>query len=243
MAIARGATFTTNPQTVLAADGNFNHTVDSGTTILLLAVALEGLEVINPVPVWDSAGVNETFTLIHANPAGIDNGDMRLSIYGIVNPTAKTAQIDLNWNGSADPSWGGAFNYNGGITTSVAAAALFISEDQNNGFTGNQSVHASGGAAGNALIWFGAGQGFDMSPMAQSAGTTFTEVVDEETGGGGTADFGVGFMELLDSAPSAITVDYGASDENASIYIQLVVAAAGGSIPVIQHHRQTIGVR
>lgn len=233
MAGSRLATVTTNPLTVLSADGNFNHTVDANTKIVLLFVALEGIEAINPTPVWDAATANETFVIVRDTGAQVDNGDMRLYVYGIVNPTAKTAQISLDWDGSADPAWAGAINYDGIITTSVANAALFITDDVNNAVS-TQSIHASGGTAGNVLIWFGAGQGFDMSPMAQTAGTTFTEIVDEETGGSGVADFGVGVFELINSAPSAITVDYGANDENASIFLQLVASSTGSIINQLQ---------
>lgn len=237
--VTRGAT-TTNASltgTISNADGNFSHTVDSGTTLTLLTVCLEGLEIVNPTPVWDSATANETFTLVHDNGLQADNGDVRCYAYGLVSPTAKTAQIDLDWNGSALQVCIHAVNYAGTETSSVAAATNFLSEDVNATPSGSM-VHASAGTAGNALVMFGCAIGGDMDPATQSAGTTFNEIFDGATGTDTTSDASYWYGDLGNQAPSAITVDWAGNDENSSIFIEIVAASGGSStIPVIMHHR------
>ncbi len=232
MPVTRGATVSTNPITALTSDATFSHTVDTGTTLLLVEIGHNagGFE-LSAVPQFN--GVN--LTLIHDVGAGAGS-DVRVYLYGMVSPAVVTADVAITFTAANNPIWASAVNYLGTVTSSVAAAALFLSEDNNTVGTPT-SVHESGGSAGNALIYYGQFHGADGTPASNASG--FTEVFDTETGGGSNADDdAVNMAELLDAAPAAITVTWSSTDENASIYIELVAAAAGGILMPASHDIQ-----
>jgi len=230
--ITRLATVSDNSiSTIGHTDGSFTHTVDAGTDLLFLTISLDAAETITAEPVWDSAGVNEAFTLIHASTSSSTSGDMRNFTYGIVSPTAKTATISVTYSAN-DFSNGNAINYKGTDTASVAAAVNHIDEDVNDGAGGTTTtVLTSGGSAGNALVASACFRGGGDSGLPVSNNASFTEVLEDETGGSSTGDLTYYVAELLDAAPSGITVTWNESDENCGQLNELVApsAAAGPS--------------
>jgi len=239
MPVTRGATVSNRKITENATDANHAHTVDASTTLLLILVTYRGNESLNGAPNWNTT---EDFTLIHKTTGHIDSSDMVAEFWGLVSPTVKTDTVAIDFLTATNPAFACSLNYLGTEAASVAAATNFLSQDVNLSGT-SQAVHASGGSAGNALIMGGAANGQDMTPATQSVGDSFTEIFDTETGPSNTADQGIWVGELLSLVPSAITLDWVTSDENSTILIELVAAAAASSIPVIQRHRMNIGVR
>ena len=222
MAVTRGATVTDKQISANTTNGNFNHTADANTTLMILYVALEGNEGDPTTPIWDVAGDNQTFTVIHNEGQTGANADCRSIFYGLVNPitTGSEKLITMTYETNVNPAWTAAVNFLGTDTSSVANATNFLSVDQNTGAT-NISVHASAGSAGNALLVGGHGQGNDMQPASNDE--SFTEIFDIQTGGSPTADFAGYLAELLDSAPSAVEIDWAETDENCSIFIEILV--------------------
>jgi len=229
MAVGTLGTITSSPLNTSTATLDFSHTVDSGTILLYLAIHMEGNEAMSAAPIWDEATANEVFTLI--NDSGVlTASDVRVYTYGLINPTAKTATIKVRLSSPGNPSWCGARNYDGCESASVAAATNHLSDHADTTNT-DLAVHASAGSAGNALVMSGSLQGGDGSPAAQTVGTAFTELVDANTGTTGTAEFSVWYGELLNSAPSAISVQWGVLDQHTSSFTEIVAAAvAGGGI-------------
>lgn len=226
-----------NPISAATGTGDFTHTIDSGTTLTVLSVSIEGDNSMLAAPIWDEATANEVFTLL--NDSGVQSAsDVRTYVYGIVSATAKTATIKVRTTSAEDPWWCVARNYQGTVISSVAAAMLHITDDVNTLGTSTQAVHASGGTSGNALVCVGAAQGADMSPVSQSVGTTFTEVYDTTTGADNVLDFAVYYGELLNSAPSAITLDWTTQDQNTTTFFQ-IVALASGITPAVAYHHYT----
>ncbi len=217
MSVTRGATISDTKITATTTDGSIAHTVDSGTDLLLVYIGTEGGEAISGTPQWSLGG---NLTLIDQFGASGNAGDCIGYWYGLVSPASGAGTVTITFTSNVNPAWTAAINYIGVDTASVAAATNFLSEDVNDTAT-STAVHASAGTAGNALIFGGHGQGEDMNPSSNATG--FTEVFDTQTGTSKTADFACNISELLDSAPAAITVTWGASDENTSGYIELVI--------------------
>lgn len=229
MSVSILGSLSSNPISAATGTGDFSHTVPAGTELLLLAITVEGDGAILATPIWDEAVANEVFTLI--NDSGLQSAaDVRVLTYGLINPTAKTATVKVRLSAAENPWWCAARNYAGVDTASVAAATNHLSDDVNLLGTSGQGVHASGGSAGNALVLIGAAQGQNMSPVSQSVGTTFTEIVDATTGPDNVVDFAIYWSELLNSAPSAITIDWAVADQNTTTFLELVAASAGGVI-------------
>ena len=226
MAVTRGATISDTKITAASTDGSITHTVDSGTNLLLVYIGTEGGEAISGTPQW-SLGGGENLTLIDQFGASGSAADCVGYWYGLVSPTPGSGTVTITFTSNVNPAWTAAINYIGTDTASVAAATNVLSEDVNDTAT-STAVHASAGTAGNALIFGGHGQGEDMNPSSNA--TSFTEVFDIQTGTSKTADCGCNISELLDSAPADITVTWGASDENTSGYIELVLPATGRTV-------------
>ena len=232
MAVTRGATTTGASNSVIDdTDASISsHTVDSGTTLLLVSLHIMADAAISGVPQW-SLGGGENMTLVHASTAG-GAGDVRTYVYGLVSPTGGAGSVSTTITAASDYSYSSAVNYIGTETASVAAATNFLSEDVNDTAT-NTSVHASAGSSGNALYFAGNIKGGDGSPA--SNGSSFNELFDTNTGASTSNDGSVYVADLLDSAPSAITVTWAVIDENSSIYIEIVAAAASASKLVVLH--------
>ncbi len=233
MAITRGTTISDIKISANASNFDFSHTVDTGATLLLVYVGMEGNESIdeatNP-PQW-SLGGGEALTKISDSGSTGNNADCRSQWWGLVNPTAGAGTVRLrSGSGNHNPMWGAAVNYLGTIAGSVAVAVNVLSTDNNTDAT-STAVHGSAGTPSSALIFGGHGQGQDMAPSSNATG--FTEVFDTTTGGSNSADFACNISELLDAAPEAITVTWTVSDENCSIYLELRAKYIASGTPSI----------
>lgn len=241
MAVSVLGSSSDNKLTANTTIGDFTHTVDSGTTFLILVQHLEGNEASHStVPVWDSAGANEDFVLIGDSGLVGSGSDVRVYTWGIVSPTAGTSKtVTVRTAANSNPWWVMSRNYAGTEVGTVGAATNLLTHDQNT-TPGTTGVHASGGASGSALIVHGSLQGNDGHPASNSGG--YTEIYDTETGPDVTPDFSIYYAELLDSAPSAVTITWGASDQNTSSHVEILPASGGGGgdVPVFHHHRTLI---
>ncbi len=222
MAISRVGSETLHQVQLGEESSVFAHTTTSDTDLLILgfvAFANEDIHVSSPV---DFDGVD--MTEIHATTSSNSSNDCRAWVYGLVSPGAKTANITVEWLLDVNAVCLYCINYKGCVNTSVAAATSFLTEDVNNDPSAT-SVHASGGSAGNSLLYVGCGKGFDMHPV--SPDNSFSILVDDESGGGDSNDTSIAVCEKLNSGASALTVTWSVSDENASAFIELVAAAGG----------------
>lgn len=200
------------------------HTTTSDTDLLLVCVITLGNENVTGTPTFDS----DNLTLIH--DVGQNNSsDVRIQIWGIVSPGAKTATVSVDFISGVDPSVLAMINYKDVDTASVAAATNFINDDVNDVPT-STGVHASGGSLGNTLFVVGGGIGADMQPA--SVDNSFVEIWDEQTGTSTSTDLGHIGAELLTGLGSGVTITYAVSDENTSVLIELValVAAQDGIV-------------
>jgi hypothetical protein len=225
MAISRLSTVSQNKITASTSTLDFTHTVDTGTDLLIVAIALEGDEELSfPTgwPVWDSAGVNESLTQIRDTGDTGSAGDVRVYVYGLVSPTAKTATISMTSSSNVNPAWCCAVNYSGVDTASVAAATDYISEDVNTGATNNTALTATGITAGDFQFAVAAFQGQDGNPASQP-GDLWAEVIDDTTGGSNSADFAVAFYDTttFTDDDSSITIQWSVSDENTGVRVRL----------------------
>lgn len=197
------------------------HTVTSGTTVLVIAIGIRAN--IEPTAVdWNG----NALTLVHDLDNSTSSADVAAEVWCLDSPSAATGNITYDTGGTVNPDWIIAVNYHDTATGTCTTTVSNLNEDINTTAT-NTSVHASGGTAGNALFFVGVGCGDDMDPMSNDAGAT--ELYDTPGTGGGAgncADLGAYFAELLDSAPSAITVTYNATDENAGGWFQVLAAGA-----------------
>jgi hypothetical protein len=222
MAVTQVGSATIDLQSETTSQASFSHTVGSGTTLLIITVHITADESVTGTPTWNT---NEDFTLIDVTTASASDLDTVTYVYGLVDPTATTANIVVNLTTSSEMLGVVAVNYSGTETASVAAATNFLSEDVNDSAAEtNVSVHASAGNSGNALFMAATGKGADLSPASQTVGNTFTEICDEPTNGSATADVAIWVGHLLNNAPSAITLTWALTDSNASTYIEIVAA-------------------
>ena len=219
MAVTRVGSETIDNSSANRDPASFSHTTTSDTDLLLVCVLIEGNEAVDGTPTFDSSNL----TLIRDTGDTTSNSDVRIYVWGIVTPGAKTATISVNFTSNVNPSAICCINYSGVNATSVATATNFISEDINTTAT-STGVHASGGSANHALFVVGCGQGNDMQPAAVD--NSFVEVWDEETGTNSASDFGHIGAELLTGAPSAVTITYGSptTDQNTSVFIELLAS-------------------
>lgn len=225
-AVTRGATVSTNMDSAdPVTDATISHTVDSGTTLLVISVCTKAESSVSGTPQW-SLGGGENLTLIDATTSSGLTGDQATEVWGLVSPTSGSGSVSITI-GSTDNVGVTAVNYIGTVTSSVGDATNFLSEDVNDSAT-TTSVHASAGTSGNALYLSGCFRGEDGNPTSNNA--SFNEVVETITGTeNNTNDSSIYIADLLDAAPSAITATWSADDENASTYIEIVAAAAATS--------------
>ncbi len=203
---------------------DLSHTVTTDTTLLLCFTARTAQQDETAVT-WNGVSMTE---IAKIDPTSTNGGDAGGSVWGLINPTPATANFEVT---SGTSSWANyhikaGLNVHGTNTDSVAAAAIERSNDENTVAT-STAVHASAGTAGNKLLFFGSGIGDDMVPASNDA--SFTELGEIQSGGstGGSTD---GAMYIAEGdAPSAITVTWGASDENSSSLIELI---AGSSVSI-----------
>jgi len=221
MTVTRVGTETDADNSAGGSSFSFSHTVPAGASLLLLAVFATGDVDVTVTPTWDG----DDFTLINDSGPEIQ-GMQRIHVYGFVSPAAKTATIAGTTDGFGYLGVE-AVNYAGGETASVAAAVNHLSDDVNS-TNEISTVHASAGNAGNALIAMGSWRGGDTGPS--TVDNSFNEIYDRATGGSTTNDTAHTMSELLDAAPSAVSITMTLSDQCTGTFIELVAATG---VPVI----------
>jgi hypothetical protein len=221
MAVSRGATVSNNTYAG-GTDASVSHTVDSGTTLLIVSIGRRADQTISGDVTWNTT---ETMTLIDETTRSGSGGDNVVSTYGLVSPTATTATVSVTTGGAAGSKVSSAVNYIGTVTSSVAAATNFLEEDVNNSPSATL-VFASNGTSGNALYVAAAGHGGDMDPAASSS-SVYNELVDVASGADTNDDTAGWVGDLLNSAPAGTTITWNATDESAGHHLEIV--AAGGA--------------
>jgi hypothetical protein len=228
MAVTRGVTTSIFTASSNGTTADITHTVDVGTTLTLVSFGLEAGENVVGTPEW-SLGGGEPLTLVHATTASGSNGDVRVYTYGLINPTAGSGTVDIVIS-TTDTVWSTAVNYLGTVATSVADATNFLQEKVNNSTAAGTVFTPAAGSAGNALYAACTFKGGDGDPASNRLGSaTFNDIFNGATGISGTSDQAYYVIDLLDGAPSAVTVDWNAVDENAGHYIEIVAAAGAGA--------------
>ena len=206
---------------------SFEVTVPAGTDFLLICVTTRA-DVDPSAVAWNAS---ESGTEIYADTSS-STGDAGLRVYGIVNPTATTANVSVTVPNNTQATYT-AIGYAGVVTSSVEDASNVVDSTENTGAT-TSTVLDSGGASGNALVICASHQSLTASPATNDGG--FTEIYDTTTGGDiPTSDHSVYIAELLDGAPSGATISWGASDENIGALIELIAASEGSSIAPLAH--------
>ena len=208
------------------ATNDLSHEVTAGTTLLLCFVAQRAAEVCSAIT-WNSVSLTRIDDLNTSTAAG----DVAGSIWGLISPTPATADFNVTSGTGTWLAWHikAGLNVHGTNTDSVAAAISNLSMDDNNVDRGTTNVHASGGSAGNWLLFFGAGIGDDMVPASNNA--TFNELAELQSGGTNSSDLD-GSIYIADKAGiSAITVTFAASDENIGGLFEIVAGAASVTLP------------
>jgi len=209
-----------------------SHVVTSGTDLLIVCEGHRS----NQTTTGVDFNTSEALTLIADNAAAIvDQNDPYISVWGIVSPTATTADIVATYSGGT-VSWGfiAATNYDGVDNASVAAATNSLEEiTETTG--GSTTAFSSAGSAGNALAVCASMIGGNGDPVSNNA--SFAELAEGDTGAlTGNGDATYYNIHLLDSAPSAVTITWNKSDEHAGEYFE-IVAAGVGSTTAVQRRR------
>ena len=199
---------------------NFSHTVTAGTTLLLVVLERLAPEEASAVS-WNGAGM----TLVTRLDVSDLSGDIGMSVWGLISPTPATGDVAITSSTStwASQHWKAAVNVHGTVTTSVAAAISNLTIDENTSTT-TTNVHASGGSSPNKLLFVGACAGNDSVPISNNA--SFTEILEDVTGGVDINHLDASAYIAHKDAPSAITVTWNADDENIGGLFELVAAAA-----------------
>ena len=237
MAITVGGTPTTWTTSVTntGPGTDFTHTVTSGTTFLYLVVSMEADFALTVAPSWNGS---ETMSLVTSTSTSGASGDVRQYIYGLVNPTATTANITWTQE-SNDNGHGTAINYLGSISSSVADATNFIDQTVNNVAATTVDL-ASGGTAGATLIASAVFFGGDGEPATNGEG--FSDRANSATGGSSVADLSFYVADLIGGAPSGCVVDWTgtASDECAGLLIELLPEPSGPVVFLPYHSKASL---
>ena len=215
MAVTRVGTESLDVWTASQQSHSFSHTVPVGCDLLIVCAGVQASASVSGTPSWNA----NNLTLINQTTSSGLNTDCNNFVWGLISPSNATGTMALSWNSARDASWCACINFAGNVTTSVAAATNFVTEDVNDAAS-TTSVHASGGSSGNALLFTGNHFWGAGSPATNNA--SFTEIYDTDTGDTTVNDFACYIAELLSGLPSAITVTWGNSNENASQLIELV---------------------
>ena len=223
MTAAITGTSTIDVSTASRTDPSVSHTVPTGATLLLVSVGFRQNEILNGID-WNTS---EAMTVVRLTDSSGDVSDVGVATFGLINPTATTANVDVDYASALNPDWVVISNWTGTVTSSVAAATNFISEDENIIGT-NTTVLTTGGSAGNLMYAAAACVGDDASPGSESP--VFTEITNTNTGGGSTGGADQSLFVGHIAAPSAVTITWLQTDENSGHLLEIVSAAVGGRI-------------
>jgi hypothetical protein len=204
---------------------NTNHTTTADTDLLVCLIAIEGNEQLeNSECDFDT----DALTLIRDTGSTGSGSDVRLYVYAMLSPDAKTATGKVDPQFSTSPIAVVWLNFSGvDISGVVGDAIKFVSEDVNT-VASSTSVMASGGTAGNGLFAWAVAQG-GTGTTGASIDNSFVEILDTTTAAT-TSDFAYYYADLLAGAASAATVTWGGSDQNTGVLMELVLAASGGEV-------------
>jgi len=178
---------------------------------------------------WDAGGGGEQdLAEIYLSADTGDARDVRLGIYGILNPTTTGADF-LRWRTQFTENQCAIaiINLTGVDTTSLNDAVSVISSDSNTIASGATltSVMASGGSSGD----FGIAWGSSQADGASSVSAGWTSDQEGETGAAaGDSRFR---LDTNASMPSGCTQTWSGSDENEGVLLA-VHPAAGGTVAV-----------
>ena len=222
-AITRGATLSSNSRTATGTDASTTHTVDVGTTLLIVSTFYEAAETVTATPSWSGNGTPQDLTLIDATTSSGNSADMAMETWALINPTAEVGGSVTVTHSENDNFITTATNYLGTNTVSVAAATNFLAEDVNDTATGS-TVFSSAGNAGNALYFAAGFKGDDGVDGDVAPPTSFFEIFEGASGTSANADIAAYVCDLLDGAPSAATLTWAVTDENSGHYLELVKA-------------------
>jgi len=202
-------------------DPSVSHTVPSGTTLLIVSVGTRQDQTLNGIT-WNTS---ESLTAIRDTDSTADSNNMKVATYGLVNPTAGSFNVDIDYAATINMDWAVISNWTGTDSSSVANATNYHNEDENNtGSASNTTVLTSAGTSGNVIYVAAAIAGADGDPGSESP--TFTEIANQDTGGGaGSSSDASLFVGYVD-APSANTITWAVTDENAGHLLELVAGNA-----------------
>lgn len=204
---------------------NIGHTIPSGATLVMVSATVPANKDDIGGIVWDTIGVNEALTLVHATTSSDSGGDVKTFTYAIVNPTAKSADMRISPVGADNSTISaGVVNYDGTETASVAAATDFHEEDVNNTNSATL-VFASAGTGGNLLYAAGGFVNNDADPIALSG--TWTDVL-QVTDATQTQELILAIAEEDPAAALTMTRD-GADNECAGHMLEIIVASGGAT--------------
>lgn len=199
---------------------SWSHTTSADVTLMLLEISCLASEGVSTVPQFDGVSM----TLVAESTSSGNSGDVRNYVYGMVSPGAKTANVTWDWDTGQGAERVVIHNYSGTETSSVANAAIKRSEDVNDAPT-NTGVHASVGTDGNALLLVGTGYGGDMQPASSISGS-FNVVNEGSSAATSTNEVSMTVADKLTGLPSAVTITYPLTDDNASQLIEIIAASA-----------------
>ena len=214
------------------ASASFAHTCTGSDLVLLVFVAslqngsypnvsgitYNGVALTKQVKIQDATSRNREF-----------------EIWSLIGPATGSNTVAVTWTSSAIADWVGAISFTG-----VSAIGA------NGSNSGNSSAHTSSvttTAADSLVVGGGAARGADTDPF--SPGTGVTERADGDTGGGENFNdmgYWAGERPATTTGTYPVAATAAASDYWLATVVELkAVAAAGLSIPVVQHHRQQQG--
>jgi hypothetical protein len=218
--ITRGDTISSGSRSTSGTDASVTHTVDTGTTLLVVTTMYEAGETVSGTPSW-SLGGGENLTLVDETTRSGSNNDMCISTYALASPTAGAGTVTVT-HSSNDNYITTAVNYIGTkVSATMTDNIAFISEDVNDAAT-NTSVFASGGTTGNTLYAAGSFKGGDGDGI--TVPTNFFEIFDGASGANAASDISGYVCDNLNGAADSCTWTWAATDENAGHYLEIIPA-------------------
>jgi hypothetical protein len=222
MAITIGTTQSSFSSSSTNTSASHSHTIDAGTDVLLVTVALQGFETVSGTPQWQGDGEsNQNLTLIHASTSSGSNNDVRVYIYALLNPsgTTGTTAITLSSNITVFAS---STNWIGTETSSLGDAVKYISEEVSNvgSETSTQVLPAGTQTTGSTLIIASVFYGGDGNPSTDD--TAGSEWFDGDTGTGPSDDISYRLGGKFGGGGfGAVTVNWSSSDSCAAVLIEI----------------------
>jgi hypothetical protein len=204
------------------------HTVPSGCTMLVTLSQFRANIDITTTPSWNTS---ETLTEVRKSTSSGNIYDSHIYCHALKDPTATTA--DYSYVIDSSDRFSHSLFYFSGNFTSVASNLSFVNEDVNDTAT-STGVHAAGSPpAGCTLILGGSHASAAGDPSSNNA--SFTEIAD---GDAFDSSSGIAYYSAykLNAGPTAVTLTWATSDENASILIALTEDSSSGILPMTARH-------